>query len=183
MIRGDDSHRRVPIKYSPVAVTTSVFQQPIAMSTFLCYLSVYISRGEERMALKITLKPHEKMIIAGAAITNGSSTAHLSIENNVPILRERDILKEKDANSPARRIYFIIQLMYLDPENLTIHHEIYRDIVLPFIEAVPSSIGFIDEIGEQIRLENYYKALKWARKLIDFEQTIISDKDKDASLP
>ncbi len=45
------------------------------------------------MALKISLKPHEKMILGGAVITNGNSMGcHLVIENKVPILREKDIL-------------------------------------------------------------------------------------------
>ena len=62
------------------------------------------------MALKITLKPHEKMILGGAVIANGNSTGcHLIIENKVPILREKDILSEKDADSPCRRLYFIVQ--------------------------------------------------------------------------
>ena len=114
------------------------------------------------------------MVIAGAAITNGNSTAHLFIENTVPILREKDIIKEKDANSPAKRIYFIIQLMYLDQDNLAFHHKIYGDLVRPFIEAAPSSIDLIDKISENIRCEQYYKALKMTHKLIAYEQSIMS---------
>jgi len=40
------------------------------------------------MALKITLKPNEKMIVGGAVITNANiRNTDLIIENNVPILR------------------------------------------------------------------------------------------------
>lgn len=117
------------------------------------------------------------MIIAGAAITNGNSTAHLSVENNVPILREKDILREKEAISPAKRIYFIIQLMYLDPDNLDAHHRIYWDLVSPFVQAVPSALGLIDEISEQIRCDRYYRALKLTRRLIDQEQSLLSQAD------
>lgn len=60
------------------------------------------------MALKITFKPYEKIIIAAAVATNGGSGISLTIGNNVPILREKDILKEKNADSPARRIYFVV---------------------------------------------------------------------------
>jgi flagellar protein FlbT len=67
------------------------------------------------MALKITLKPNEKMIIGGTVIVNGSSTiSNLIIEYQVPLLRQKDILSEKDTNSPSKRIYFAIQLMYID---------------------------------------------------------------------
>jgi flagellar protein FlbT len=40
------------------------------------------------MALKITLKPNEKMIVSGAVVTNGNTkNTDLIIENNVPVLR------------------------------------------------------------------------------------------------
>jgi flagellar protein FlbT len=63
------------------------------------------------------------MVIGGAVITNGDSKCDLIIENKVPLLREKNILKEEEANTPGRRIYFVIQLMYIDEENLTTHHK------------------------------------------------------------
>ena len=61
------------------------------------------------MPLKITLKPHERMIVGGAVITNGNTRCDLLIENKVSILRQKDIMSEKDADSPCRKIYFTIQ--------------------------------------------------------------------------
>ena len=125
------------------------------------------------MALKITLKPQERMIIGGAVITNGNTKCDLNIENKVPLLREKNILKEEDANSPGRRIYFVIQLMYIDQENLTVHHKAYWDLVTDFIQAAPSAIPLIKEISELIVSNKYYGALKLADKLIDYEQEVI----------
>ena len=59
------------------------------------------------MALKIALKPNEKIIIAGAVIINGSSGTHLLVENNVPLLREKDILEKK---TPIHRLVRFILL-------------------------------------------------------------------------
>jgi flagellar protein FlbT len=47
------------------------------------------------MALKIILKPHERIILGGAVVTNGRSKSELIIENNVPLLRQKDNLSEK----------------------------------------------------------------------------------------
>jgi len=126
------------------------------------------------MALKITLKPQERIIIGGAVITNGNAKCDLNIENKVPLLRGKNILKEEDANSPARRIYFVIQLMYIDEENLAVHHKAYWDLVSDFIQAAPSAIPLIKEISEHIVSNKYYGALKLAGKLIDYEQEVIS---------
>lgn len=126
------------------------------------------------MSLKITLKPYERVIIAGAAVANGKTAVRLTIENNVPILRGKDILTEKNAASPARRIYYIIQLMYLDQVNLADHHRIYWDMVRTFVNAAPKSMKLIDTISEHVICARYYQALKLVRKLIGYEQAIIS---------
>ncbi len=126
------------------------------------------------MSLKISLKPNERIIIGGAVVTNGNSRCDLSFENKVPLLREKDILSESMANTPARRIYFVIQLMYIDEGNLAIHHQTYWNLVKPFLEAVPSALPLIDQINDSILKNQYYAGLKTAKKLIEYEQEIIA---------
>ena len=131
------------------------------------------------MALKVRLKPNERMIIAGAVVANGSTAATLMIENKVPILRERDIMSPKKACSPARRIYFIVQLMYLDPDGLATHHELYWRLVGDFLKAVPASRGLIEIMSRKILADQYYEALKFACKLISYEQSILTKAGSD----
>jgi flagellar protein FlbT len=125
------------------------------------------------MPLKITLKPHERMIVGGAVITNGNTRCDLLVENKVPILRQNDIMSEKDADSPCRKIYFTIQLMYIDEESLIEHHNSYWKLVQDIVKAAPSMLALIDQISEHILNAKYYQGLKLARKLIDYEQEII----------
>jgi len=125
------------------------------------------------MPLKITLKPNERMIVGGAVITNGNTRCDLLIENKVSILRQKDIMSEKDADSPCRKIYFTIQLMYIDEENLIEHHNTYWKLVQDIVKAAPSMLALIDQISEHILNNKYYQALKLARKLIDYEQEVI----------
>jgi len=127
------------------------------------------------MALKITLKPNEKMILSGAVITNGSKAGcKLIVENKVPILRQRDILSEKDADTPSRSLYFIVQLMYVDAENLALHQSNYWRLVNEIVKAAPSTIALIDQVNEEIVNGRFYQALKLAQELIKYEQETIS---------
>jgi len=126
------------------------------------------------MALKITLKPNERMIIDGAVITNGSKVTDFVIENKVPILRQSDILSEKDADSPCHRIYFAIQLMYVDLENQATHYANFWDLAQGLVKAAPSMVGFVDQISEHISSNRYYQALKLTKKMIDYEQEVLS---------
>jgi flagellar protein FlbT len=124
------------------------------------------------MALKIALKPGERILIGGAVITNGRQKSELIVENDAPVLREKDILGEKEADTPCSRIYFVIQLMYIDTDNLSIHHENYWKLVQPLVKAVPRLTGLVDQINENILNGRYYQALKLAAQLMAHEKEI-----------
>jgi flagellar protein FlbT len=124
------------------------------------------------MALKISLKPREKILINGSVIQNGPIKAELTIENNVPILRQQNIITADEANSPSLRIYLSVQLMYIDSVNESEHQKLYWNLVKDFAQAAPSSLSIIDRMNEMIFQGNYYQALKIARELIVFEQEV-----------
>jgi flagellar biosynthesis repressor protein FlbT len=119
------------------------------------------------MALKISLRPHERLLISNAVIENGGSRSEFVVENNVPILREKDIMSLKDADSPCRRIYFAIQLMYVNEKNLAEHHNTYWELVKDVVEAAPSTRALLNQISDLILQRRYYHALKETRKLIE----------------
>ena len=68
------------------------------------------------MGLKISLKPHEKIIVNGAVVANGERPAHLLFMNNASFLREKDIMIEEGIQTDHDLFYFLIQLIYIDPE-------------------------------------------------------------------
>lgn len=125
------------------------------------------------MALVIDLKPGEKILIGEAVITNDSQRTRLHIAGDAPILREKDVMKEEEAESPCKRIYFIIQAMYLskNPESL---HKAYFDLVADVKKAAPSCGIFIAQINEEIINNRYYKAMKLGKQLIEHEEELIN---------
>lgn len=125
------------------------------------------------MALKISLKPHERMIIGGAVVKNGNKVVELFIENNVTILREKDIINEAGANTPCKRIYFIIQLMYIDGGKSADYQNSYDELVRDLVAAAPSTATLVARINEAISAGKLYHALKLARQLIDYEDGLI----------
>jgi flagellar protein FlbT len=134
------------------------------------------------MALKLILKPHEQVIIGGAVIKNGNGRSELFIENNVPILRQKDILNVQDADSPCKRVYLSIQLMYVDENNLAEYHKIYWDLVRDIVRASPTVMNLLDQISENILCNRYYQALKLARRLIDYEQVLLQEAQESCSV-
>ncbi len=126
------------------------------------------------MALKISLRPHERIVIAGAVIANGEKRAELLIENQVPILREKDLLREGEADTPCKRIYYVVQLMYFDEENIKKHHENYWRLVKDVLAAAPSMTVYVDRISECLIGNRYYQALRIAREMIEYEREVLS---------
>ena len=126
------------------------------------------------MALKIILKPHEKFILGGAVIANGDAKSSLIVESDVPILRSKDILTLALADTPCKRIYFAIQLMYVDGKNLAEHHKTYWELVKDVAEAAPSIKPMLTEISQNILNDRYYQALKLTKKLIEYEREVVN---------
>jgi len=125
------------------------------------------------VSLKISLKANEKIILAGAVIKNGPHPSVFFIENNVLVLRERDILTEEEADTPCKRIYFTVQLMYLDEKNLAHYHSVYWRQIAELTDAVKTMWPLVTEMNEHILTVEYYKALKVAKKMIAYEKELL----------
>ena len=125
------------------------------------------------MALRIELKPGERILIGDCVITKSNQRTRFLVDGRAAILREKDIMTARQADTPAKRIYLAVQLMYIaqDPR---VHHETYFALVRDFVAAAPSAWPLIESINNQILSGDLYKALKTTRKLIKFEQELLS---------
>jgi flagellar protein FlbT len=124
------------------------------------------------MALKVELKPNERIIIGESVVTNCRQRSWLVIEGASPVLREKHVLTASTADTPAKRIYLAVQLMYTSRDPRA-HHEIYFALVRELVQAAPSTWAYVEAINNQILTGNLYKALKEARKLIAYEEELL----------
>lgn len=124
------------------------------------------------MALKLSLKPDEKLVINGAVIANGERRSTLIVHNKASILREKDIMQEDDVTSPAKRIYFPIMLMYMDGGADNKYYDEFVLRMTEFMNAIstPTAVENCVKISRDVMDKNYYKALMNCKKLITFEQ-------------
>src|SRR6185295_2389822 len=133
------------------------------------------------MALKVELKPNERILIGESVVTNCNQRTWLLIEGASPLLREKDILTPDRADTPAKCIYLAVQLMYTsrDPR---VHHESYFALVRQIVEAAPSMWVYVENINNQILSGNLYKALKEANKLIVYEEELVGNAQREPDL-
>lgn len=125
------------------------------------------------MALKLSLKPGEKIAINGAVLVNGDRRSAFSIETKARVLRESDIMQPDEATTPAARIYLPIMMAYLDED---VRADMLREYALrlkEFTRAVisASALKICARINMHVANGDYYKALTACRELMEFEQT------------
>ena len=133
------------------------------------------------MALKVELKPGERIFIGECVITNDDQRTRLLIDGTAPVLREKDIMTAERADTPAKRIYLAVQLMYTSREP-QIHHEVYFALIRDIVQAAPSTWPHIEIINNHILRGELYKALKQSRKLIEYEEELFRNATRGASL-
>ena len=134
------------------------------------------------MALKVELKPHERIIIGNCVITNTDQRARLLIDGEkIPILREKDILTPETADTPAKLIYLAVQLMYISPEP-QVDHGTYFNLMRELVTVAPSTWPLIENINTNILNGELYHALKEDKKLVAYEKNLLDvarDKQDD----
>ncbi len=126
------------------------------------------------MVLKVELKPFGKIIVGESIITNDGQRARFIIEGDAPVLRDKDILRAEDADTPCKKIYLLIQMMYLavDPRK---HHDLYFQMIKDVQTAAPSMAPLIETINNLLLTGASYKALKSANKLIAYEKELMEN--------
>ena len=131
------------------------------------------------MPLKLSLKPGEKFVLNGAVVENGDRRATLVLQNKASVLREKDIMHEHEVDTPAKRIYFPVMMMYLSS---TSQDGLYDEFVLrmtEFMNAVGSSevLSECVSVSREVMAGEFYKALLRCRKLIQYEAKLLAGPD------
>ncbi len=128
------------------------------------------------MPLKLSLKPGEKFVLNGAVIVNGDKRTNLIIQNKASILRDKDIIQQEDANTPAKRIYFPVMMMYLDEENSQDYYDEFTMRMAEFMGAMdnPDILGVCVAVSKDVMCQDYYQALSKCRLLFEFEDERLS---------
>jgi flagellar protein FlbT len=123
------------------------------------------------LPLKLSLRPGERFVLNGAVVQNGDRRGVLILQNKASVLREKDILQHEDANSPARRIYMPVMMMYIDEPGAGQYYQDFVQRLGEFMGAIqnPDVLAACVNVSKHCMDREYYKALMLCRKLIDYE--------------
>ena len=128
------------------------------------------------MPLKVNIKPGEKFVVNGAVMVAGNKGASLVLQNEATILLGKDIMQEQEADTPAKRIYFTILLMYLDEAGKKDYYPTFMKLIEDFMEATTFNEvrKTLLHIVQDADAGRYYRALKTCKALIAYEDQVLA---------
>ena len=128
-----------------------------------------------KSTLKISLKANEKIYINGAVVRFDRKVT-LEFLNDVQFLLENHVLQPEDASTPLRQLYFIVQVMLMNPDSAVQARQMFNRS-LPLLLAsfedgqIRAALKHIDGL---ISEGEVYEALKSIRALYPREAQILS---------
>lgn len=123
------------------------------------------------MTLRISLKDGEKMIVNGGVLRAVGRT-DLVVENQVALMRGREVMSPDEATTPVRRLYFACMLAYIGgEESVAARHEqivVLLGELMAAFEAEEAK-AICARIAHRLATRDYYRALADCRSLIAYE--------------
>ncbi|MEJ6782397.1 flagellar biosynthesis repressor FlbT [Aminobacter sp. Piv2-1] len=125
--------------------------------------------------LKISLKANEKIYVNGAVIRVDRKVS-LELLNDVQFLLEGHVLQPEQASTPLRQLYFILQVMLIDPDGAGDAREMFRRS-LPLLLATfddPEILASLKHVDRLVAEDHVYEALRTIRSLYPLEQRVMA---------
>lgn len=123
------------------------------------------------MTLRISLKDGEKMIVNGAVLRAVGRT-DLVVENQVALMRGREVMSPEEATTPARHLYFACMLAYIGgEEDVGARHDAIVSLLGDLMTALEAEEprAICARIAHRLATRDYYRALGDCRNLIAYE--------------
>lgn len=124
-------------------------------------------------SLRVRFHDGERFIVNGAVI--GIEDEALVVHKHDTLLKGEDVILPEQADSPARRIYFGVMMMILDPRNHEAHYGQLVDDLAAMLQAtsladVADTLHIIFTLAQR---GHYERALESARALVKFETELL----------
>ncbi|QKC95132.1 flagellar biosynthesis repressor FlbT [Mesorhizobium sp. NZP2298] len=134
--------------------------------------------------LKISLKPNEKIYINGAVIRVDRKVT-VELMNDVQFLLESHVIQADQASTPLRQLYFIVQVMLINPAGAGEAREMFRRSLPLLIASFEDAdiCNALKQIDRMVGEDHIYEALKAIRSLYPLERRALGGNDDVPGAP
>lgn len=120
--------------------------------------------------MNITLRAGERLYLNGAVIRTDRKTT-IELLNDATFLLETHVMQASEATTPLRQIYFVIQVMLMDPNSAKTVSELAKSLIDKSLDAFesPDIKARLRAIGDLVARGRYFEAMKTLRSLYPLE--------------
>jgi flagellar protein FlbT len=125
--------------------------------------------------MNISLRRGEKLYLNGAVLRADRKVC-IELMNDATFLLENHVMQAKDATTPMRQLYFVIQLMLMSPNDTAAALDMCRSMLasLGQIFNDPRAIKGLAAVAKHLDDKRTFDALKAVRDLFPCEAEIIN---------
>jgi flagellar protein FlbT len=121
--------------------------------------------------MNITLRAGERIYVNGAVL-RVDRKATLELMNDATFLLETHVMQAKDATTPLKQVYFVVQVMLMDPPSAKATAQLAASLIDKALQAFehPQIRQGLLSVSELIGRSRYFEAMKSLRNLYPLEQ-------------
>jgi len=123
----------------------------------------------------VSLRAGEKIYLNGAVL-RADRKVTLELLNDVTFLLENHVLQADEATTPLRQLYFVVQTMLMEPDQLDSKLELFREFYKAQINTfdAPEIVTQLEEIGRLVEGGRHFVALRAIRNMFALEHEVMS---------
>jgi flagellar protein FlbT len=125
-------------------------------------------------SFRVWLRPGEKIYINGAVL-RADRKVSLEFLNDVTFLLETHVLQAKDTTTPLRQLYFVIQMMLIEPACKAQAQQMFGQLHARLLKTFENQevLDGLHHVGELMEGGRCFEALKVVRSLFPVEEQVL----------
>jgi flagellar biosynthesis repressor protein FlbT len=135
-------------------------------------------------ALKISLKPGERLFLNGAVIRVDRKVT-VELMNDVQFLLEAHVLQAEHASTPLRQLYFMLQVMLMNPSGAPEAHRLFRQSLPLLLASFVNEriLAGLKQVDRLVAESHVFEALKLIRSLYPLEEECLRGEASPPAAP
>ncbi len=124
--------------------------------------------------MNISLRADEKLYINGAVIRVDRKVT-IELLNDVTFLLENHVMQANEATTPLKQIYFVVQIMLMDPQSTQSAMALARKLIDAAMATfeTPEILSGLKTVDDLIKRSRNFDAMKTLRGLFPLEQAVV----------
>ena len=124
--------------------------------------------------MRLYLRANEKIFINGAVLKVDRKVS-FELMNDATFLLENHVMQKEDADTPLKQLYFVVQMLLMDPANTDQPKVLFRQMVSNLLDTLDTAelIDGVKSIDVEVSSGRPFAALKTIRQLFEIETKVL----------